>query len=90
MSICFVFIQGNHGDLKLKRCVIPIPQTSVIRLTEESQILVIATDSMWEVLNPHDVFTILLHYIPPDAMTVLKSGPIPIVPVMHGSISTGM
>nr|XP_039259203.1 protein phosphatase 2C-like domain-containing protein 1 [Styela clava] len=80
---------GNHGDPSIRTCMIATPHTAVTRITKDAQMLVIATNSLWDVLNQNDVFSILLHSIPSDISTALSPGPTPIIPVIHGHYRSG-
>ncbi|XP_055276582.1 protein phosphatase 2C-like domain-containing protein 1 [Moschus berezovskii] len=46
---------GFHGDLKLKRVIIPAPQTISVRIDDLCQLLILGTDGLWGVLDTKEV-----------------------------------
>ncbi|NXG40571.1 PP2D1 protein, partial [Psilopogon haemacephalus] len=58
---------GHHGDLILKRSVIPVPHTVSVPIDDTCQFLILASNGLWEVLDYHEVFTLTLttftHYL---------------------------
>ncbi|KAM5280053.1 protein phosphatase 2C-like domain-containing protein 1 [Ctenodactylus gundi] len=46
---------GFHGDLKLKKLIIPAPQTISVPIDDLCQFLILATNGLWEVLDKEEV-----------------------------------
>ncbi|ELV13898.1 hypothetical protein TREES_T100010197 [Tupaia chinensis] len=46
---------GFHGNLKLKKSIIPAPQTISIPIDDLCQFLILATNGLWEVLDKKEV-----------------------------------
>ncbi|KAK2501877.1 hypothetical protein MC885_014310 [Smutsia gigantea] len=46
---------GFHGNLKLKKFVIPAPQTISVPIDDLCQFLILATNGLWEVLDKKEV-----------------------------------
>ncbi|XP_027439046.1 protein phosphatase 2C-like domain-containing protein 1 isoform X2 [Zalophus californianus] len=46
---------GFHGNLKLKRSIIPAPQTISVPIDDLCQFLILATNGLWEVLDTKEV-----------------------------------
>lgn len=51
---------GNHGDPKLKKCVLVEPHTNSIPLDQYAQFIVIASRGVWSVLDEEDVAHLML------------------------------
>lgn len=75
--------QGNQGNAKVKKCVVPKPHTSVAQLSSDSQFVIIGTSTLWDIFSPDDVFRILLHAIPSDSNSCLCKLE-PVVQIIHG------
>uniref|UniRef100_A0A452UVL8 Protein phosphatase 2C like domain containing 1 n=1 Tax=Ursus maritimus TaxID=29073 RepID=A0A452UVL8_URSMA len=46
---------GFHGNLKLKKSIIPAPQTISVPIDDLCQFLILATNGLWEVLDTKEV-----------------------------------
>uniref|UniRef100_A0A2K5LFL8 Protein phosphatase 2C like domain containing 1 n=1 Tax=Cercocebus atys TaxID=9531 RepID=A0A2K5LFL8_CERAT len=46
---------GFHGNLKLKKSIIPAPQTISVPIDDLCQFLILATNGLWEVLDKEEV-----------------------------------
>ncbi|XP_043730475.1 protein phosphatase 2C-like domain-containing protein 1 [Cervus elaphus] len=46
---------GFHGDLKLKKFIIPAPQTISVPIDDLCQFLILGTDGLWDVLDTKEV-----------------------------------
>ncbi|XP_008070672.2 protein phosphatase 2C-like domain-containing protein 1 [Carlito syrichta] len=46
---------GFHGNLKLKKVIIPAPQTLSVPIDDLCQFLILATNGLWEVLDQEEV-----------------------------------
>nr|XP_020759556.1 protein phosphatase 2C-like domain-containing protein 1 isoform X1 [Odocoileus virginianus texanus]XP_020759559.1 protein phosphatase 2C-like domain-containing protein 1 isoform X1 [Odocoileus virginianus texanus] len=46
---------GFHGDLKLKKSIIPAPQTISVPIDDLCQFLILGTDGLWDVLDTEEV-----------------------------------
>lgn len=51
---------GFHGNLKLKRFVIPAPQTISVPIDDLCQFLILATNGLWEVLDKKEVTALVI------------------------------
>ncbi|NXN19881.1 PP2D1 protein, partial [Indicator maculatus] len=58
---------GHHGDLILKRSVIPVPHTISVPIDDTCQFLILASNGLWEVLDYKEVLALTLrtftHYL---------------------------
>lgn len=58
---------GHHGDLVLKRSVIPVPHTVSVPIDDTCQFLILASNGLWEVLDYSEVLALTLttftHYL---------------------------
>ncbi|XP_068008419.1 protein phosphatase 2C-like domain-containing protein 1 [Melanerpes formicivorus] len=58
---------GHHGDLTLKRSVIPVPHTVSVPIDDTCQFLLLASNGLWEVLDYNEVLALTLrtftHYL---------------------------
>ncbi|XP_074656076.1 protein phosphatase 2C-like domain-containing protein 1 isoform X2 [Tubulanus polymorphus] len=59
---------GNHGDIRLRKAVISEPSTTCIELDQYAQVLILATDGVWQVLSPQDATDIVLQMLPTDIL----------------------
>lgn len=51
---------GNHGDKKLKKCVLVEPYTTSVPIDQYAQFLVLATRGVWEVFSENEVASLLI------------------------------
>ncbi|KFV69746.1 Protein phosphatase 2C-like domain-containing protein 1, partial [Dryobates pubescens] len=51
---------GHHGDLILKRSVIPVPHTVSVPIDDTCQFLLLASNGLWEVLDYNEVLALTL------------------------------
>uniref|UniRef100_A0A8D2DVJ3 Protein phosphatase 2C like domain containing 1 n=1 Tax=Sciurus vulgaris TaxID=55149 RepID=A0A8D2DVJ3_SCIVU len=51
---------GFHGSLKLKKFIIPAPQTISIPMDDLCQFLILATNGLWEVLDKKEVTAMVI------------------------------
>lgn len=51
---------GFHGNLTLKKFIIPAPQTISVPLDDLCQFLIIATNGLWEVLDKKEVTALVI------------------------------
>ena len=51
---------GNHGDPGLKKCVISEPYTTSVPIDQYAQLLVIASNGVWEVFSEEQVASLLI------------------------------
>uniref|UniRef100_H0XZ07 Protein phosphatase 2C like domain containing 1 n=1 Tax=Otolemur garnettii TaxID=30611 RepID=H0XZ07_OTOGA len=51
---------GFHGDLKLKKFIIPAPQTISVLIDDLCQFLILATNGLWEVLDTKEVIALVM------------------------------
>ncbi|XP_012413548.2 protein phosphatase 2C-like domain-containing protein 1 [Trichechus manatus latirostris] len=51
---------GFHGNLKLKKLIIPAPQTISVPIDDLCQFLVLATNGLWEVLDKNEVIALAM------------------------------
>uniref|UniRef100_A0A8D2HZD0 Protein phosphatase 2C like domain containing 1 n=1 Tax=Urocitellus parryii TaxID=9999 RepID=A0A8D2HZD0_UROPR len=51
---------GFHGNLKLKKSIIPAPQTISIPMDDLCQFLILATNGLWEVLDKKEVTAMVI------------------------------
>ncbi|KAM6223848.1 protein phosphatase 2C-like domain-containing protein 1 [Rhynchocyon petersi] len=51
---------GFHGNAKLKRFLIPAPQTISVPIDDLCQFLILATNGLWEVLDKKEVVTLAM------------------------------
>jgi hypothetical protein len=51
---------GNHGDVKLKKCVLVEPYTTSVPIDQYAQFLIIASHGVWEVFTPQEASSLLL------------------------------
>ncbi|KAJ8319965.1 hypothetical protein KUTeg_001552 [Tegillarca granosa] len=63
---------GNHGDKKLKECVIVEPHTISVPIDQYAQFIIIATNGVWKIFSPQEAASLLLkllpsNYIPPPS-----------------------
>ena len=50
---------GNHGDKKLKDCVVVDPHVTTVPIDQYAQFLVLASHGVWEVFSPEEVASLL-------------------------------
>ncbi|XP_005099163.1 protein phosphatase 2C-like domain-containing protein 1 [Aplysia californica] len=55
---------GNHGDKKLKDCVLVDPHVTTIPIDQYAQFLVLASHGVWEVFSPEEVASLLSKMLP--------------------------
>ncbi|XP_053454803.1 protein phosphatase 2C-like domain-containing protein 1 [Nycticebus coucang] len=51
---------GFHGNLKLKKFIIPAPQTISVPIDDLCQFLILATNGLWEVLDTKEVTALVM------------------------------
>lgn len=51
---------GFHGNLKLKKSIIPAPQTISVPMDDLCQFLILATNGLWEVLDKKEVTAMVI------------------------------
>ncbi|XP_005387518.1 PREDICTED: protein phosphatase 2C-like domain-containing protein 1 [Chinchilla lanigera] len=51
---------GFHGDLKLKKFIIPAPETISVPIDDLCQFLILATNGLWEVLDKEEVIALTI------------------------------
>ena len=51
---------GNHGDKKLKKCILVEPYTTCVPIDQYAQFLVLATQGVWEVFSKQEAASLLL------------------------------
>ncbi|XP_049726649.1 protein phosphatase 2C-like domain-containing protein 1 [Elephas maximus indicus] len=51
---------GFHGNLKLKKFIIPAPQTISVPIDDLCQFLILATNGLWEVLDKNEVIALAM------------------------------
>lgn len=51
---------GFHGNLTLKKFIIPAPQTISVPIDDLCQFLILATDGLWEVLDKKEVTALVI------------------------------
>lgn len=51
---------GFHGNLKLKRFIIPAPETISVPIDDLCQFLILATSGLWEVLDKEEVIALTI------------------------------
>lgn len=51
---------GFHGNLRLKKFVIPAPQTTSVPIDDLCQFLILATNGLWEVLDKKEVIALTI------------------------------
>ncbi|XP_006859239.1 PREDICTED: protein phosphatase 2C-like domain-containing protein 1 [Chrysochloris asiatica] len=51
---------GFHGNLKLKKLMIPAPQTISVPIDDLCQFIILATNGLWEVLDKKEVVTLAM------------------------------
>ncbi|GFR85649.1 protein phosphatase 2C-like domain-containing protein 1 [Elysia marginata] len=57
---------GNHGDSKLKDCVIVDPHVTSVPIDQYAQILVLASSGVWDVLSDEEVTSLLVKLLPSE------------------------
>ncbi|GFN89478.1 protein phosphatase 2c-like domain-containing protein 1 [Plakobranchus ocellatus] len=57
---------GNHGDKKLKDCVIVDPYVTSVPIDQYAQILVLASAGVWDVLSDEEVTSLLVKLLPSE------------------------
>ncbi|XP_064598379.1 protein phosphatase 2C-like domain-containing protein 1 [Liolophura sinensis] len=55
---------GNHGDKKLKKCILVEPYTTCVPVDGYAQLLVFASHGVWEVFNNNEVTSLLVQLLP--------------------------
>ncbi|XP_069107456.1 protein phosphatase 2C-like domain-containing protein 1 isoform X2 [Argopecten irradians] len=55
---------GNHGDVKLKRCVLVDPHTIAVPVDQYAQFLILASHGVWEVFTEQEAASLLLKLLP--------------------------
>ncbi|XP_021354131.1 protein phosphatase 2C-like domain-containing protein 1 isoform X2 [Mizuhopecten yessoensis] len=55
---------GNHGDVKLKRCVLVDPHTITVPVDQYAQFLILASHGVWEVFTEQEAASLLLKLLP--------------------------
>ena len=51
---------GNHGDKKLKKCILVEPYTTCVPIDQYAQFLILATHGVWEVFTKQEAASLLL------------------------------
>lgn len=51
---------GFHGNLRLKKAIIPVPQTISVPIDDLCQFLILATDGLWQVLDKKEVTALVI------------------------------
>lgn len=51
---------GFHGDLRLKKAIIPAPQTISVPIDDLCQFLILATNGLWQVLDKKEVTALVI------------------------------
>uniref|UniRef100_F7GBD9 Protein phosphatase 2C like domain containing 1 n=1 Tax=Ornithorhynchus anatinus TaxID=9258 RepID=F7GBD9_ORNAN len=51
---------GHHGNPKFKKSFIPVPQTISVPIDNLCQVLILATNGLWEVLDKNEVMALAL------------------------------
>ncbi|BFZ21729.1 hypothetical protein BsWGS_24768 [Bradybaena similaris] len=55
---------GNHGDQRLKDCIIIDPYVTTVPIHQHAQFLVLASGGLWEVLSDEEVAYLLVKMLP--------------------------
>lgn len=55
---------GNHGDKKLKKCILVEPYTTCVPIDQYAQFLILATHGVWEVFSKQEAASLLLRLLP--------------------------
>ena len=50
---------GNHGDPPLKKCVISDPYTTSVPIDQYAQILILASNGLWEVFSENEAASLV-------------------------------
>ncbi|XP_052080893.1 protein phosphatase 2C-like domain-containing protein 1 isoform X4 [Mytilus californianus] len=61
---------GNHGDVKLKKCVLVEPYTTSVPIDQYAQFLILASHGVWEVFTPQEATSLLLKLLPSNFVPV--------------------
>ncbi|XP_063412783.1 protein phosphatase 2C-like domain-containing protein 1 isoform X2 [Mytilus trossulus] len=61
---------GNHGDVKLKKCVLVEPYTTSIPIDQYAQFIILASHGVWEVFTPQEATSLLLKLLPSNFVPV--------------------
>ncbi|XP_031202672.1 protein phosphatase 2C-like domain-containing protein 1 isoform X2 [Mastomys coucha] len=51
---------GFHGNLRLKKSIIPVPQTISVPIDDLCQFLILATNGLWQVLDKKEVTALVI------------------------------
>lgn len=51
---------GFHGNLRLKKAIIPVPQTISVPIDDLCQFLILATNGLWQVLDKKEVTALVI------------------------------
>ena len=51
---------GNHGDVSMRKYVIPTPHTNSVVIDQYAQFLILATNGVWEVFSDKEATSLLL------------------------------
>jgi len=63
---------GNHGDKKLKDCVVVDPHVTTVPIDQYAQFLVLASHGVWEVFSPEEVASLLSKMLPSQFIPIPK------------------
>ncbi|XP_023931873.1 protein phosphatase 2C-like domain-containing protein 1 [Lingula anatina] len=55
---------GNHGDVKLKKCVPCEPFTTTVPIDQYAQFLILASHGIWEVFSENEAAALLVQLLP--------------------------
>ncbi|XP_004476615.3 protein phosphatase 2C-like domain-containing protein 1 [Dasypus novemcinctus] len=71
---------GFHGNLKMKKLVIPAPQTISVPIDDLCQFLILATNGLWEVLDKKEVISLAMatfHLYKETYYSIIQNKPSP-------------
>ena len=51
---------GNHGDKKLKKCMLVEPYTTCVPIDQYAQFVILATQGVWEVFTQQEAASLLI------------------------------
>ncbi|CAG5130380.1 unnamed protein product, partial [Candidula unifasciata] len=75
---------GNHGDKRLKDCVIVDPYVTSVPIYQHSQFLILASGGLWEVLSDEEVTCLLLQMLPDQQIPPPREISQLLWPLLHG------
>lgn len=80
---------GNHGDKKMRSCVHPVPSFYCADIEHQSQLLIIASAGVWDVLSGQEAASILVQLLPMNRLPVPSRVSTSLMELFNNRFSTG-